>query len=475
MPRGERNARTVLRKRAPGAAQAAVALAVIVGVALGVGIFVWVRPAGHANVVGPQPFSPFRNGPGLEQLTADSMAETRPSIVAGNEDTIAILGTRSGIGRGSNPAYRFDVKAGVLSHAKAPPFSPAAAGSRGVSTGTMVVTVGALCENRSDPADDQARSACYPGDLAVAGYDLQSGDWQTLPVPKDLGFHPGDDGETGVAIGWTGREAVFTLGYPGAVMAFDPAEMTWRRIGLPTGPPIGPSLCADRGGLVVSWQTPLSYGPEPMRNLLPVGITVAIMPPGSTDWQVLKTPSLPVRDPVQEHVANDFRITCGPNGFLLSNGPMDGLWRYETSTGHWSELPKAPFEPVMTTPSGHPEQVHFNYCSWDGSEYLFWGAVVPTRSSLAYSPTRDTWREVVAGPEVSPNEGEQTFIRGKLYLLYSTSGRRSLASWTPLDSDGTLPQPIPPSPGVGPVPSVLFPLRLASGPPRRWRGRQAVG
>ncbi len=91
----------------------------------------------------------------------------------------------------------------------------------GVWTGQELIVTGQACWAPTAP------DACYPGDFPAIAYDPQRNRWSTLPaLPPASSPH---DTNYALAVGWTGRLAVFQSATEGLV-GYDPAARRWSAI-----------------------------------------------------------------------------------------------------------------------------------------------------------------------------------------------------------------------------------------------------
>jgi hypothetical protein len=103
----------------------------------------------------------------------------------------------------------YDTVAQQWSDVPPAPFGTLYHSGAAVWTGAEIVIVGTPC-GRTAADSDLAR--CAPGGLVVAAYTPTTRTWRTLPRPSlPLGVAVKDSYTEPVAVGWTGRDAVFSI------------------------------------------------------------------------------------------------------------------------------------------------------------------------------------------------------------------------------------------------------------------------
>lgn len=359
-------------------------------------------------------------------------------VLAGTGSSVLVTGSVVGSdGSFSNPSFVFDIASGSLSEVAAPPFSPGLSGVHAVDIPGGVVIVGTRCASAETDGGDFSRPQCQPGDLAAAKFDFESKKWTVLKPPAGLGFKSGDDGETGIAVGWSGREAVFQVGYPGTIIAYNPGASSWSELPLPLpSSAVSPSLCASDSGIYAKYLVPPDTAPDPkLWKAFAKGVNVFRWQEG--DWTELPSPSLQAHDPLSDGIANDFQVLCGRTGILLYTSALNSVWSWSSESQRWHEATKAPFDRTITGPEGQLQVVNLPNARWIEDEFVFSGAESPSRSGLAYSPTTDSWRETVVGGLGATTQDAAAVASGQVIAVVATApGQLGIGTWKPAPYDG---------------------------------------
>ena len=338
---------------------------------------------------------------GLRNLTPDiELPRYHAFVIAPTGEDVLVVGSRTDRAQGSVSAYRYDEARHKLTKLAPPPFSPAAESMSGVWTGKELVVVAWLCSYPNAPGDDQPY--CSPGSLAATSYDPNHNTWTELPRPAAP--------TSGLALGWSGREAVFSLDTH--IHAFDPSTRSWREIPLPPGAPhAGARVCMTSRGLVASWAS-----------------TFAFLPNGATIWEPIQTP--PTANGVNQ--AGFSNPMCGDTSLLFTNGGLDAVWLYELDGRQWRPMPNPPIEAYdRTYGSGAKIPLILDYRAWTGREYLLAKIGRTDSPALALDPNTATWRRVEPGPErvtFDPNLAATAWRDGTVF-----GASPSIWSWTPSD------------------------------------------
>jgi hypothetical protein len=200
--------------------------AALVVVIVGVGVAVVQRRQTPSTLVA-----------GAAQYPAGWQALPQPPITDRSGPSVIWSGREVFLIGGSSPTKNFDA---VDHRTDGAAFDPATGrwrklaampvrlwGLGSVWTGSQVVVLGIRCDTQDDEGN------CSPGGYASAVLD-QNGRWQAVLVPDSLQpeYRPNPPGPE--EVGWTGTEAVFTLGRNNFA-AFDPVAAAWRPLPAPPG------------------------------------------------------------------------------------------------------------------------------------------------------------------------------------------------------------------------------------------------
>jgi hypothetical protein len=424
------------------AAWFAVPVAVLVA---GAGVVALVRDTGGGAPAGVA--AHWQERPDGSRFLPEASLPRLPyrSVIAGDGSHALLTGSvLTGRKTFENPSFVFDVRRSDLTAAPPLPFAPGLSTVHAVGIPGGAVVVGTRCASGATDGGDFSRPECAPGDLVGARFDFGTGRWTVLHPPQVPGFTPGNGGETGRAVGWDGRAAVFEVGAPGAVIAYDPASDRWTRAPYPdTANLLSPVLCAAGAGVDAMSLVPPDVMPaEGTGKAYAKGALVWHLAPAATTWQALPDPSFASHDPRVDGLANFFQIVCGPDGFLLSTPGLDQMRAWSDATQTWSDVPDAPFARTVTGPDGRLQVVDFPSARTIGGEYVFSGAAHPVRSGLAYDPVPRRWRETTPGPGFGTGVDDVAVLGGHGYFLTATGpGRLGIGEWAPRPFDGVLQEP----------------------------------
>jgi hypothetical protein len=356
----------------------------------------------------------------------DLPARSEPAV-AWTGDRLFIYGGRKGMdpGRFSQDGALLDVMTGETVALPDTSFAGPFVSPTAVRAGNEVLVFGVECEGFSVPEDsDSVECEAESGKVTVATYDLDEGEWSTIPVPPDVARATAS-GSTFVTrwpriAGVADQGAVVVDLGADAISGPDfwmitPATRQWRHLGSPgratNSCMIGNEVAVVTGkyenhGRVVESDPSLSpgsssHGPgdgwvQPTVQLLDITASDAQWHAGPTLTDVKYS-----LDPAIACMGNRVMVSAGLGG---PNGPFRV---YDTASRRWSTPPP--------TPGGAPMPV--DEPIWTGTELLLLSLMPDLRnvqsmpdketirlqSGLAYNPASNTWRTIPPLPTLPHN------------------------------------------------------------------------
>lgn len=325
-----------------------------------------------------------RSAPGWDGVREVPLSPRHSSLVSWSGEELIVFGGTSarggGVIRNLDDGARYDPMTGEWRQLAPAPFDAPPRLPVGIWTGRELLVFGVLCRDvRIDPMlEDQP---CEPGMLAMAGYDPADDSWRTIGLPADAEAAAAGRYHNG-GLGWTGQEAVFLFGDTLWALAMPSEE--WRTLPAPPFDPRG--WCVEEGTLTAtSWtddfQRTLSVPPTTPGEAIvydarepPAEVIVSTLIVGDSGWTVPRRPPFEIGLlPVHKELA------CGGGQVLFhSVRPEDGPGqRLDLATGAWSALP-APLEMIG---------VNFEDV-WTGDRFLLFGSDGP----VSYDPAAESWK-----------------------------------------------------------------------------------
>ena len=239
----------------------------------------------------------------------------------------------------------------------------------GVWTGKQVVVVGTevVCTN------EFGENECRTGHLRAATYTPATDRWQDLELPDDLAATE-TNSWTPHAARWTGREAIFSLGF--GLLAIDPGRGSGSTIRQET-PPDTAGQCASRRFFAL-----VGLGHPSIQTLR---LVPEILGPGSSAFRT--GPTFDVAAPVSALSA-----ACTTTTAFVVSTDLSTVAGYDVAARRWSSV--AP--PSGTAPCATGCQQY--RVSGHGGVVDAW--LPGGTRALRYATKADRWTEVAPGPGI---------------------------------------------------------------------------
>jgi hypothetical protein len=276
------------------------------------------------------------------------------------------------------------------------PFDPPLHNPSAIAVGDKVLVVGTSCNAKEGDED----IICDPATLAAGLYDVNEDSWQTVKMPKALRHF---ENQFAVPMGTTsdGR-AVLRIEGLGDFWTYSPKKDQWAY--LPSAGFRAESMCFsddhlvllrmkyEEGG-VVSDEDPMpnaggsgKYYVQPSLAILNLG--------GRGTWR--ETAS----DPTPKYDSSPPTISCLNNHVMLVGSIywFRDLRLYDEATDRWSVPAPAP----TPAASGPPSGIFSLHRVSTGTELIVLASEVDVgKSSVAYNPVTNTWREIRGLPPIT--------------------------------------------------------------------------
>jgi len=229
----------------------------------------------------------------------------------------------------------------------------------GVWTGEELVVVGSPCGPGSGWAEDDDAVICRPGGMWVGAYSPKQDRWRTIerrPAESEGARADEEEAWDAVAVGWTGRWAVFGAGAAGELLLVDPGAGTVRWVPMPAAREgantaiQGP--CAVDGALLAV--DGISNSNPALPVTLQAPLRVLRLAGDGGGWEEIDATPRPVTDRLDAEV-----IDCGVPGsapvylpiLKLPGLPLgEGVLWWDPRPGRWERLPPVPTDPRILTP-----------------------------------------------------------------------------------------------------------------------------